>query len=200
MDDLILTTDPGEPERDNAPALPELYSRAESGGFAFQFADLRAAEFEQRRVVDGAAVMQARRLSPRQAWFVAWFGADERVREPKSLADVARFLNVSRQTLYKWQAADWFDLTGVRTWERKFVASHVPALYRKLMANALTEDGAVSNAAIKLALEVWQRHSDPAPPAGPTTAVQVNVNGQAVEVSARERLAERLAQLRGGNE
>jgi len=199
MDDLTPQPAPDiEPERDNAPALAELYTRAEAGAFAHQFADLRLAEIETRRVgADGQPTVARKKLNPRQAWFVAWFGANERIREPKTLAEVAKFLNVSRQTLYQWQAADWFTLTGVKRWEQGFLTAHIPALYRKLMENALLGEGNVSNAAIKLGLEAWQRSLEPPQAATATAAVQVNVNGTTVQIvdQAKERFAQRLAEL-----
>lgn len=188
--------DDSDIERDRAPASAELWHAAEAGGFAAQFADLRAAEFDSL-LPDGSHRRQ--RLNPRQAWFVAWFGADEAIREPKTIKAAARFLRISRTTLYQWQASDWFTLTGVQTWERRFLASHIPDLYRKLMSNAINGDGAASNAAIKIALDAWAKHSGqpPAAESSATAAVQVNVNGSSVQVveQAKSRLQERLSEL-----
>lgn len=166
------------------PNTADLHALAEAGQFAAQFADLRACEIETGS--------RRKRLSPRQAWFVAWFGADERVREPKTLAAVAERLNVSRQVLYKWQAADWFNLTGVQAWERQFITSHIPNLYRKLIDNALNGDGAASNQAIKLALDIRDKQTGQAQPGGATAAVQVNINNIDVTKLNDEQL-ERIA-------
>lgn len=194
--DSITRYNDNDIERDHAPVSSELWQAAETGGFAAQFADLRAAEFATT-LPDGS--QQRKRLTPAQAWFVAWFGADEAIREPKTLAAAARFLNKSRTVLYNWQASDWFTLTGVQTWERRFLAGHIPALYRKLMSNAIDGDGAASNAAIKMALDAWSKHTG-GPESGSgnaTAAVQVNVNGNSVQVveQAKSRLQERLSEL-----
>ena len=196
MDEITRYND-DDTTRATAPIIAELWHAAEAGGFAAQFADLRAAEFVAH-LPDGS--QQRKRLTPAQAWFVAWFGADEAIREPKTLKGAAQFLNKSRTVLYNWQAADWFTLTGVQTWERRFLAGHIPALYRKLMDTAINGDGAASNAAIKMALDAWGKHTGQDAGGGnATAAVQVNVNGSSVQVveQAKSRLQERLADLAG---
>lgn len=149
--------------REKGPTVADLEEIADKGGFLGNFVDLRQGDDK---------------LSPKQAFFVAWYGADERIRQPKTLADVAKLLHISRTRLYAWQAADWFDTTGIQRWERRFMTDHIPALYRKAYQNAMGDNGQVSNQAIKLLFEVRERQLGQAGP-----AVQVNVqNNQQVNI------------------
>lgn len=174
----------------------DFFDLAHVGGFADAFADLLNCEIEvQRRDTSGNSVVKTKKLSQKQAWFIAWYGADPALRKPKHITEAAKYLGKCRKTLYNWLAADWFDTTGVQAWERHFVAANIPQIYHKLLHNAVKEDGATSNTAIKMLLDLRAKHTGQDEQPGPVAAVQVNVNGQGIEISARQKLTERLEAL-----
>lgn len=134
----------------------ELWDAAHEGGFASIFADMMTAQ-------NGAGDP----IPPEAAFFCGWYAVykrtgGRRILEAAGLEStvtgIANWLNRSRTCVYKWMAADWFELNSFDAWVQAGLAGIIPDALNQLHKNVLSHDGRISNTAIKTTLSAYKEH------------------------------------------
>lgn len=157
------------------PNRTELWEKSQRAGVAGVFADVMSAD-----------------VQPVQAFFVAWLGLYQRpggaellkeVGLPTTKTEAAAYLGRSRQTLARWEAADWFKRLGVNAWLHHHLTGMIPKALHRLEENITTGSGPVSNGAIRI-LQDW--HSNARGGLAATPALQVNVAQQQINQRAND--------------
>lgn len=153
----------------------------------------RDLEAMARRMGEGGNFwdLRATRLTPQKAFFCVWmrlYETDQALLKslglPATKVELSEKIGVSRVTLAKWEASDWYRETGIPALiRRKFDGIILKAMDR-LDRNLDAVSGHVSNAAIKMALDYWQALQGIGKP---ETAIQINVVNEQVD-RALERI------------